>query len=575
MVLHAGAPVILGLAVVLAAGCNVLFGIDDLETQEEATTTTGSAAAGGGMGAGAHGGGEISRGCADELENGAETDVDCGGGICPDCDNGKTCKTDDDCKSNLCDTTGGGVGGTMMDPAEGVCAACKLDHDCRRTEFCDATLAGGTCLDKKSQGAQCLDGTECTSGFCTDGVCCESACSEKCRACSQQKTGKPDGTCDNVSAMSDPDLECPGSYCNGSGACACVAEASLGFGHTCARKGNGTLSCWGQNTFGQLGDGTTANKASAVPVTKLGATVVEVTLGAAHTCARKEDGTLFCWGRNAYGQLGDGTTVNKASPVPVTVLGATVVEVALGSGHTCARKGDGTLFCWGDNYYGQLGDGTTVDKSSPAPTKLGVNVAEVALGYRHSCARKQDGTLFCWGDNTFGRLGDGTIFNKSSPVAVAALGATVVAVALGDSHTCARKQDGTLFCWGSNEFGQLGDGTTVNKSSPVAVTALGATVAEVALGFGHTCARKQNGTLFCWGLNASGQLGDGTTVTKSSPVPVTALGATVVAVALGGHHSCARKEDGTLSCWGDNYYGQLGDGTSADKSSPVGVPLCP
>jgi alpha-tubulin suppressor-like RCC1 family protein len=217
-----------------------------------------------------------------------------------------------------------------------------------------------------------------------------------------------------------------------------------------------------------------------------------------------------------------------------------------------------------------------VQKSSPVEvTALGTAVAEVALGAYHSCARKQDGTLWCWGNNAYGQLGDGTTASKSTPVEVTAFGTTVVDVALGDFHSCARKQDGTLWCWGYNVYGQLGNGATVNKSSPVELTALGTTVVDVALGRDHTCARKQDGTLRCWGNNYSGQLGDGTTADKSSPVEVTALGTTVIDVALGGYHSCALKPGATLWCWGSNNSGQLGDGTTVGKSSPVQVALCP
>jgi alpha-tubulin suppressor-like RCC1 family protein len=360
-----------------------------------------------------------------------------------------------------------------------------------------------------------------------------------------------------------------------------LCAVALGGAHTCARGENGSLWCWGDNSQGQLG--TSRSKSSPAQVAALGVSVVEAALGGGHSCARKEDGTVWCWGDNSYGQLGDGTDLGtSSSPVLVSALGVTAVAVALGTSHTCARKGDGSLWCWGDNSQGQLGDGTLVARSSPVlASALGATAVAVALGTSHTCARKGDGSLWCWGDNSQGQLGDGTTAEKGSPVKLpveaALLGTTAVEVAAGVFHTCARKADGSLWCWGRNAYGQLGDGTLLDRASPVQVAALGTMVVGVALGGHHSCARKADGSLWCWGRNAYGQLGDGTLLDRASPVQVAALGTTVVGLALGGYHSCARKHDGTLWCWGRNDYGQLGDGTLLDQSSPVPVPvpLCP
>jgi alpha-tubulin suppressor-like RCC1 family protein len=501
--------------------------------------------------------------CVDGKPGGDESDVDCGGS-CPPCPNDKACKQVADCASGYCE-----------DGA--VCKACTRSEQCSIDKWCDALVAGGKCVPDLAQGQACTEVAQCPAGACVDGFCCDEDCDGTCRACSNDKTGQPDAVCANVPVSTDPDNECPGLLCNGSGACCGGAvEVALGGYHGCARKQDATLWCWGHNFYGQLGDGSTAEKSSPVQVSKLGAPAVEVALGGYHSCAGKQDATLWCWGRNEYGQLGDGSTVQKPSPVQVSALGTAAVEVALGLYHSCARKQDGTLWCWGRNGSGQLGDGTTVQKSSPVQVSaLGPVAVEVALGADHSCARKQDGTLWCWGYNGSGQLGDGTTVNKSSPVQVSALGTAVVEVALGVAHSCARKQDGTLWCWGNNGSGELGDGSTVNKPSPVQVSALGTAAVEVALGADHSCARKQDGTLWCWGDNFYGQLGDGTTANKLSPVEVTALGTTVIEVALGSAHSCARKQDGTLWCWGNNGSGQLGDGTTVNKPLPVQVPPCP
>lgn len=382
----------------------------------------------------------------------------------------------------------------------------------------------------------------------------------------------------------------------GTGGAACIASVTLGGFHSCASKTDGTLWCWGHNSHGQLGDGTTSGqscsggtcKPTPVQVPPLGVGVADAAAGMFHTCARKTDGTLWCWGWNLWGEIGDGTTATP-KPTPVQVaIGAGVAQVALGGSHSCARMTDGSLWCWGSNASGQLGDGTTADKKLPVQVApLGGDVAEVALGDEYSCARKTDGTLWCWGANGNGQLGDGTTTGQSCPSATGgpckptpvkvALG-SVVQVAVGGHHSCARKADGTLWCWGLNYYGQLGDGTITGQSCsgatckpmPVQVASLGAAVASVALGALHSCARKSDGTLWCWGENDTGQLGDGTltgqscltSICKPTPIQVSQLGAGVAEVALGGSYSCALKTNGTLWCWGDNSQGQLGDGTT-------------
>ena len=294
-----------------------------------------------------------------------------------------------------------------------------------------------------------------------------------------------------------------------------------------------------------------------------------IAAGSGHTCARKADGTLWCWGANTKGQLGDGTTNDSPVPVQVSALGATVVDIAAGYEHTCARRTDGTLWCWGGNGGGELGNGTTNDSLVPVQVgALGATVAGVAAAWAHACARKTDGTLWCWGSG-----GEGTY--SKVPMQVSALGATVAGVAAGRWHTCARKADGTLWCWGANTNGQVGDGTTNWSFVPVQVSALGTAVVGVAAGSDHTCARVADSTLWCWGANDFGELGDGTTNMSLVPVQVSALGAAVVDVvaAVGYSHTCARKTDGTLWCWGGNSGGQLGDGTTNDSPMPVQVPL--
>ena len=372
-----------------------------------------------------------------------------------------------------------------------------------------------------------------------------------------------------------------GSATGGAGGAAeCAVELDLGDHHACARKGDGTLWCWGMNNYGQIGDGGTADKKAPAHVQALGTAVAELATGGYHSCARKGDGSVWCWGLNDFGQIGDGTSAKKTTPVEVKDVGA-VANLTAGAMHTCARKADGTAWCWGMNDSGQIGDGTRVNKTTPVQGKGLGSVAQLVAGGEHTCARKTDATLWCWGKNDHGQIGAGGGALSSGPVAVTALGTETAEVTAGGQHTCVRKTNGTVWCWGNNTFGQLGDGSSTPSAAPVPVTALGASVVEVTAGSSHTCARKQDGTLWCWGDNNSGQLGDGTYDKKTSPVQVTALGTTVVEVEPGFGTSCARKADGTVWCWGLS--SALGDGTVGSEvcgsqkctPAPVKTLLCP
>jgi alpha-tubulin suppressor-like RCC1 family protein len=351
------------------------------------------------------------------------------------------------------------------------------------------------------------------------------------------------------------DNDCDGQTDEGNVCGIAGAKVGAGYFHTCAIKQDGSLWCWGRNNYGQLGDGTYSGKSTPVQIMSSG--VFSVALWLNHTCAVKIDGSLWCWGDNGYGQLGDGTNTSRTTPVQIT---SGVSSVALGGYHTCAVKIDGSLWCWGDNGYGQLGDGTNTSKNTPVQITSGVS--SVALGEYHTCAVKTDGSLWCWGRNNYGQLGDGTDEEKNTPVQIMSSG--VSSVALGGHHTCAVKTDGSLWCWGDNGYGQLGDGTNTSRTTPVQITS---GVSSVALGFSHTCAIKQDGSLWCWGWNDYGQLGDGTNTSKNTPVQIMSSG--VVVVALEYAHTCAIKTDGSLWCWGWNDYGQLGDGTNANKDTPT------
>ena len=281
---------------------------------------------------------------------------------------------------------------------------------------------------------------------------------------------------------------------------------------------------------------------------------------------------LWACGYNLYGQLGDNTSLtNRSSPVTTAAGGTNWKQVASGAFHTAAIKTDGTLWAWGLNNNGQLGDNSSLNsRQSPITTIAGgTNWKQVACGYYYTAAIKTDGTLWTWGQNNNGQLGDNTLTNRSSPVTTAAGGTNWKQVACGYYHTTAIKTDGTLWTWGYNFFGQLGNNNTVSYSSPVTTIAGGINWSQVSCGFMHTTAIKTDGTLWTWGKNDFGQLGTANTVSYSSPVTTIAAGTDWKQVSAGKNHTNAIKTDGTLWTWGINNLGQLGTNNTTIYSSPV------
>jgi len=337
------------------------------------------------------------------------------------------------------------------------------------------------------------------------------------------------------------------------------AQKVSGANHTVFLMQDGTVRTVGYNSSGQLGDGTTVDKSTPVDIGLTG--VQGVAGGYGHTVFLMDDGTVRTVGQNDYGQLGDGTTVQKSTPVDIGLTG--VQGAAAGYYHTVFLMDDGTVRTVGRNNYGQLGDGTTVDKSTPVDIGL-TGVQGAAAGAYHT-AFLTDGTVRTVGRNTYGQLGDGTTVDKSTPVDIGLTG--VQGVATGGYHTVFLMQDGTVRTVGWNNYGQLGDGTTADKSTPVDIGLTG--VQGVAAGFYHTVFLMDDGTMRTVGRNNYGQLGDGTTVDKSTPVDIGLTG--VQGVAAEGNYTVFLMQDGTVRTVGQNTYGQLGDGTTVDKSTPVTI----
>lgn len=347
-----------------------------------------------------------------------------------------------------------------------------------------------------------------------------------------------------------------------------IVNVVAGFTHSCALDALGHVWCWGRNNQGQLGDGTTTDRLTPQQVPGLG-DVAEVALGTWHSCARQISGQVRCWGWNETGQLGDGGFTRRTTPVRVKGLN-NVAGLSLGGSHSCARLENGRVRCWGKNWEGQVGDGTiSNNRPSPVPVPGLRNVVEIALGRAHSCARLANSRVRCWGYNFYGQLGDGTNINRSSPVVVSGLG-NAAEIKLGGWHSCVRQINGNMRCWGNNQDGNLGDGTLLPSLTQIRVPGL-RNVAGISLGGTHSCARLQNGRLRCWGYNEFGQVGGGSDDSRQlSPVPLPRP-RNVADVSLGFWHSCAVQNNGRVSCWGLNSFGQLGDGTTTQRRTPVEV----
>ena len=345
---------------------------------------------------------------------------------------------------------------------------------------------------------------------------------------------------------------------------------------TCVIIDNGTVSCWGQNYNGGLGDGTTTSKSSPTQTSSLGTGRTAVAISG--SCAILDDGSVSCWGFNSYGMVGDGTNNQRTTPTQTSSLGngRTAVAISTGSGHVCAILDDGSVSCWGRNAQGVLGDGTSTNRLSPFPTlSLGTNREAVAIssGGYHTCVILDDGSVSCWGYDGYGQLGttSGSSTNYPQPTSSLGAGRTAVAISSGQSHTCAILDDGSVSCWGANNNGQLGDGTTNRRYSPTQTSSLGSARTAVAISSGeyHTCAILDDGSTSCWGRNDYGQLGDGTMTQRNTPTQITSLmtGPTAVAISAGNGYTCAILNNGSVSCWGKNSVGQLGDGTTTDHTS--------
>ncbi len=439
-------------------------------------------------------------------------------------------------------------------PCGGRCAECPVTNGGLKCE-------GNLCVPNG-----CPPGQHLCNGECVDEN--GGSCGETCLRCPDPPANAfavcLNGGCEHLCR--------PGFRVCASGCCSSDFVEAGAF-HSCTVTPAGAVQCWGRNRLdggfgGALGDGTLLDRTQAQPVMGLASGMVAVQPGSFHTCAMDQFGALQCWGHAGAGRLGDGTSSDKQQPAAVTGLGAGVaIAVSAGGSGGCVLTRGGQVRCWGDNTHGEVGDGTTAPRNAPVlVTDLGTSALDVSFGGSHACALMRGGTVRCWGDNARGQLGDATQTERPRPVLVMGL-FDAVRVSAGARHTCAIRATGELFCWGDNSDGQLGrPSSDAFRSAPVKVDGVQGAV-ESSAGAGHTCALLSTGQVLCWGANASGQLGDGTTDGRPGPMPVSGI-SDGTSVSAGELHTCSKTRSGTR-CWGNNDFGQLGDGTNMTRLTPV------
>jgi alpha-tubulin suppressor-like RCC1 family protein len=346
-------------------------------------------------------------------------------------------------------------------------------------------------------------------------------------------------------------------------------QVSGGYTHSCGVTNDNRAYCWGFNDRGQLGDGTHTSRLTPVPIG--GALRFrQIAAGNQHTCAVTTDFRAYCWGQGADGELGNGTVTDRSTPVPV-VGGHHFRQVDAGQYHTCGVSYPGNrAFCWGYNGSFALGDGTSTGRSSPVAVSGGHQFRQVDAGFFHSCGVTTTNRAFCWGYNQYGQIGDSTrAFYRPTPTEVA--GAHPFRqISAGNDVTCGVTTFARAWCWGNGKQGELGNGQAYLSFWPRNVAG-GLAFTRVTAGFSHVCGETTVKRAYCWGVNASGQLGDGTTVLQRFKPVAVAGGLGFYQVSAGGFHTCGKTGSSVAYCWGTNFNGELGNGSTTESRTPVAV----
>jgi alpha-tubulin suppressor-like RCC1 family protein len=351
-----------------------------------------------------------------------------------------------------------------------------------------------------------------------------------------------------------------------------AVQIGAGSIHTCALSLAGQAFCWGNNSYGQLGDSTLVDRKTSVLVAG-GHIFTKLSVGGYHTCALTNAGEAYCWGEGSQGELGDSmSTFNNPSPVAVAG-GLTFVAISAGYFHTCGLTSGGAAYCWGENSSGELGTDTTISETTPTAVAGGLSFAAIAASARTTCGVTAAKVAYCWGANDYRQLGDtasADSIRSLVPVPVAG-GIPFASVAPDGLHTCGLSAAGEAYCWGLNANASLGNGSFVEDTQPTPGLVVGGlTFVQLAA----ECGLASSGQAYCWGSNNTGQLGDGTTMDRASPVPVSGA-LSFSAITAGGGHTCAVTGGGGVYCWGYNNYGEIGDGTTIQRLAPTAVPFGP
>lgn len=462
-----------------------------------------------------------------------------------------------DCTSTACPIN------SHCDAATHAClAGCVSASDCPTDKTCDSAV----------QQCVCAASDHLCEGSCvakTSPLTCGDSCTPCLAPAGATPTCTAAGHCDYVCAADQ--VRCAGGCC--APLTGVVQLSATGYHASGAVTSDHTAYTWGNNFYGQSGDGTTLNIRTTATVVG-GLSALQIHTGTWFACAISTSASASCWGRDNYWQLGDSGTSSRDVPGQVSGLTGGVSALAAGGGQACAVVGAG-LHCWGSDSAGQVGDASPVS-TRPVPQNvvgMSTNALAVSAGGAFTCALTTSGAAKCFGANDNGELGNGSFDDANQPVDVAGLSANVTAIAAGDDHACA-VVSGAVKCWGSNTKGEVGDGTYTVRATPVSVTGLASGVTMVAAGGTHSCALLSSGSVKCWGYNNRGQLGDGTIITRPTPVDVVGLMGPASAVSVGEDHSCALLTSGRVMCWGDNSDGQCGDSTDLSyRATPVVVVL--